>query len=138
MNEIYWITRLDSINALVLTLMIVSIIVSVIVTLIYYGCNGQRIYDEAYNRSSESNEYRGYMNTCKNILKYSVPTAILSSILTVFVPTTKQAMLIYGVGGTIDYIKSNPTARQIPDKCIQALDKWVDTLITEDKKEKEQ
>ena len=36
-------------------------------------------------------------------------------------------MLIYGVGGTVDYIKANPTAKKLPDKCINALDKWVDS-----------
>ena len=111
--------------------MIVSICVSAIVAVIYYCCNGQRIYDEAY-RSSESKELRGYMNTCKSVLKYSVPTAILSSILIVFVPTTKEALLIYGVGGTWDYIKQSPTAKQLPDKCITALDKWVDSLTKEE------
>ena len=136
MNEIYWITRLDSINTLTLALMVLSITISAIVTIVYYGCNGQKIYDEAYT-SSESKEYRGYMNTCKNVLKYSLPIAIISSLLTVFIPTTKEALLIYGIGGTIDYIKSNPTAKQIPDKCITALDKWVSSLSndsTENKK----
>lgn len=127
MNEIYWITRFDSINALILTIMIVSICVSAIVAIIYYCCNGQRIYDEAY-RMDEAKECRGYMNTCKSVLKYLVPVALVFSILTVFVPTTKEALLIYGVGGTIDYIKQNPTARQLPSKCITALDKWVDSL----------
>ena len=40
--------------------------------------------------------------------------------------------MIYGVGGTIDYIKSNGTAKQIPDKCVKALDKWVENLIKEE------
>lgn len=40
----------------------------------------------------------------------------------------KEAFMIWGLGGTIDYIKSNDTAKQLPDKCIEALDKWVETL----------
>ena len=27
--------------------------------------------------------------------------------------------MICGVGSTIDYIKENPTAKQLPDKCVQ-------------------
>ena len=34
-----------------------------------------------------------------------------------------DALLIYGVGCTIDYIKSNDKAKQLSDKCIKALDK---------------
>jgi len=49
----------------------------------------------------------------------------------VFIPTKKDALLIYGVGGTIDYIKQNPTAKQLPDKCVKVLDKWVDNWSTD-------
>ena len=48
-----------------------------------------------------------------------------------FVPTTKQALIIYGVGGTIDYIKSNDTAKQLPDKAIIALDKYLESINEE-------
>ena len=57
--------------------------------------------------------------------------------MSIFIPTTNEALLIYGVGGTIDYIKSNDTAKQLPDKCIKALDKWVENLSEKEKQEKE-
>ena len=50
---------------------------------------------------------------------------------------TNEALMIYGIGGTIDYIKSNETAKQLPDKCIKALDKWADNL-NEEKQENKQ
>ena len=128
MNEIYWLTRLDSINTVSLTLLITTVAISAIVIVIYLTANGQRIYDESRGYESSVKEYKGYCETCKNILKYSVPICIISCLLVVFVPTTKEGLLIYGVGGTVDYIKNNPTAKQIPDKCIIALDKWVTSL----------
>ena len=42
-------------------------------------------------------------------------------------------MAIEWIGGTIDYIKSNDTAKQLPDKCIKALDKWADNINEENK-----
>ena len=42
--------------------------------------------------------------------------------------------MIWGVGGTIDYVKSNDTAKQLPDKCIKALDEWVESMYEEEKK----
>lgn len=42
--------------------------------------------------------------------------------------------MIFGVGGTVDYIKSNETINQIPDKCIKALDAWVDSLTENESK----
>ena len=62
---------------------------------------------------------------------YCFITALCIAVVT---PTTDQAYFIYGVGGSIDYLKTNDKAKQIPDKCIDALDKWVDSLI--DKEEK--
>lgn len=40
-----------------------------------------------------------------------------------------------GVGGTIDYIKSNEKIKQIPDKCFNALDAWVDSLTEKEHKD---
>ena len=42
-------------------------------------------------------------------------------------------LLIYGVGGSIDYLRNNTTAQKLPDKCIEALDAWVDELFPEKK-----
>lgn len=55
--------------------------------------------------------------------------------MNIFIPTTNEALLIYGVGGTIDYIKSNSTAKQLPDKCVKALDKYLDNLTKEEEKQ---
>lgn len=49
-------------------------------------------------------------------------------IIAVFVPSTKSMYMIYGIGGTIDYIKSNDTATQLPDKVVIALDKYIDSI----------
>ncbi len=35
--------------------------------------------------------------------------------------------------GTIDYVKENNDANKIPDKCIKALDKYLDDALKEDK-----
>ena len=59
----------------------------------------------------------------------------ISALITAATPTTKEAYFIYGVGSTIDYIQSNPKAKQIPDKCIDALNQWVDNLNKEEEKE---
>ena len=60
---------------------------------------------------------------CLYLAKRCAIAFFVSVLINLFIPTTNQALLIYGVGGTIDYIKSNDTAKQLPDKCIKALDK---------------
>lgn len=136
MNELYWITRFDSISTLLTIATVFGWIAVAIFSISYYISNGQAIYDESRKYESHAKEFRGYANTCIKGLRYAIPLTLLNTFLFVFTPTTKQALLIYGVGGTIDYIQANPTAKQLPDKCINALDKWVDTWTTEEKKEK--
>lgn len=38
---------------------------------------------------------------------------------------------IIGIGTTIDHIKDNEVVKQLPDKCIEALDQWVENIKEE-------
>ena len=54
---------------------------------------------------------------------------IFNTIVSVFIPSKEELYLIYGVGGTIDYLRNNPTAAQLPDKTIKMLDLMADEYI---------
>jgi hypothetical protein len=114
MSEIYWITRLDSIVNASELIAIFGIVLSGLAFVIF-----------AIDMSDENKKMISFWQ--KGFIICSV-TTLLAGISSIFVPTSKDAMLIFGVGGTIDYIKSNETIKQIPDKCINALDAWVDSL----------
>lgn len=124
MNEIYWITRLDAINVLLAVFLLISIVVFVYY-LIGFLSNGGDI-DEGFTK----NDFR--------VFKTFFFSSTLLSIAVVFTPSEKDMFMIYGIGGTIDYIKSNDTAKQIPDKCINALDKFIDEYVNEDNNEKKE
>lgn len=74
------------------------------------------------------------------VIKYCKPflwVGLVALVLWVFCPTTKQGYMIYGLGNTIDYIKSNDTAKQLPDKVVLALDKFLEEEINDtDNKDK--
>lgn len=126
MNEIYWITRFDSISIILITFLVFSSVVSVgflIVYLVNY-CNEVEYKD---------NESKMYKKLAIKFLRFTIPIFFFCCLGKIFIPTTNQAFLIYGVGGTIDYVKSNPTTKQLPDKCVKALDKWVDSWSIEKK-----
>lgn len=61
---------------------------------------------------------------------------IIACIINFFIPTTNEALMVYGIGGTIDYIKSNETAKQLHDKCVKALDKYLDNIKKEEENQK--
>ena len=135
MEEIYWITRLDAICNFLTTIAVVCFIISV-VTCAFAMYN--RFEADDYEEGGKY--YNCYMQRFKIFLNYFKRTIIVTLVLIViniFIPTKNDALLIYGIGGTIDYIKSNETAKQLPDKCIKALDKWVDNL-NEEKQENKQ
>ena len=135
MNEVYWITRLDAICNFLTAVAVVSFLISAF-TVVFVVCN--RIEANNYEKGGENWNY--YMQRFKMFLSYFkrfIFVAIVACFINLFIPTTNEALMIYGVGGTIDYIKSNKTAKQLPDKCIKALDKWVDNL-NEEKQENKQ
>ena len=111
MSELYWLTRLEYIQNFLVIVMSISGIVLFISFMIWLLANCE-------------DEIR------KSLLWLRCTFAILviSSLIFVFVPSTKEALLIWGVGSTIDYIQENETAKQLPDKCINALNDWVESL----------
>lgn len=69
----------------------------------------------------------------KKVFKYSIFVFVFGIVLAIFIPSQKNLLVIYGVGGTIDYLKENKDANKIPDKCVKALDKYLDDALKEDK-----
>lgn len=116
MAEIYWISRLDYICNLFIVLSIIfgTIVVVGGFTLVV--------------SSRLDNDYP----TILKIVKRSILILGFSLLGVIFLPNTKQAYMIWGLGGTIDYIKSNETVQKLPDKTIQCLDKFLDKYLNEE------
>ena len=130
MNEIYWITRLDAICAF---LWIVSLLSFLLLGILLFVAKISKINAENDEENCEDwNEYMQRYKECMRYAKIGVIVFLVSVFINIFIPTTNEALLIYGVGGTIDYIKSNNTSKQLPDKCVKALDKYLDNLTKEE------
>lgn len=117
MRAIYWITTLDNIHCLLMFLIMLVIISIVYVFVTYSDDNG-------INKDRK-----------RKIIKLSVLCLVIGVIKS-FLPTTNQMFMIYGVGGSIDWIKENGTAQQLPHKVVEALDEFLEEYIKkeEDKK----
>lgn len=114
MNEIYWITRLDMINVWLIIFSAISGILIIGLTILYM--------------IGKSEDDEPMIKEVKSILKPSTIVFFICLPLTILTPTKEEAMFIWGVGSTIDYIKENETIKQLPDKCVNALDAWVESL----------
>ncbi len=118
MSELYWITRFDGFLTVVILMLVACLVLAIIFVVGYFES-----YDEDTKKA----------NLKRSITFGSMGLFLL--IVQVFIPTTKQALVIYGVGGTIDYVKSNETAKKLPDKVILALDKYLEDLNKKEEKE---
>ena len=138
MEELYWITRLGALNFLFNAIIFVSLVAIIILAVELFVI--KTTSDNEDDKKLELQVITGKVhneNMSYNFVKKQFIRAfivfVVSIVCNVFIPTKNEALMIYGVGGTIDYIKSNDTAKQLPDKCIKALDKWADNINEENK-----
>lgn len=138
MNEVYWITRLGALNFLFNAIIFISLVAIIILAMELFAI--KKTPDNEDDKNLELQVVTGkvhnenmYYNFVKKQFIRAFIVFVVSIVCNVFIPTKNEALMIYGVGGTIDYIKSNDTAKQLPDKCIKALDKWADNINEENK-----
>ena len=118
MSEIYWITRLDSIyNALIIFCVLLSAL-----SIAFFIW----LYEEGDDMYTKLAKY------CKR----TIVADIVVIILLIFTPTSKDAFAIWGIGTTIEYVRNNDKLQQLPDKVVDALDGWVESM-SENKERKE-
>lgn len=114
-SHMYWITRLSSIHDAFIFIFIIAVIAAVLTGILVLPFN-------------DDEDKPAYFKPLKKCFITAVVAVVLSGIGLVFVPKTNEALLIYGVGTTIDYVDNNETIKQLPDKAVQALDKYLDSF----------
>ena len=114
MSELYWLGVLGNLHSCGEVILLLSI-------LVLFGLGMLRfIYNEPFKE-------------IKSMFKCSIFALVFGTTICLFIPSTKNLLIIYGVGGTIDYLKENKDANKIPDKCVKAIDKYLDDALKEDK-----
>lgn len=71
-----------------------------------------------------------------NAIKRANKKIIIGIALVVFsfiIPSEKRLYAIYGIGSTIDYIQSNDKAKEIPNKAIDCIYKYLDNYSKDSK-----
>ena len=121
MLEVYLITRLTALNGFFFAIAMITGIIAV-VGVIVYGVNS--IDEYRYNEESQA--------TLKKWVRNCTITCVMFTLFNIFTPTTKDAMIIYGIGTTVDFLQENENVQQLPDKCVKALNDWVDSLVGDD------
>lgn len=120
MLEVYLITRLTALNGF-------FFVVALITGIIAFMC----VIGYVIN-SSEGFSYKNEQFSLKKWVRNCTITCVVFTLFNILTPTTKDAMLIYGIGTTVDFLQGNENVQQLPDKCVKALNDWVDSLVEDD------
>lgn len=119
MIEIYWLQRLGNIGFCFNVGFWVCIAIALVIVVL---CTMEGFME-------------GFEVFCdKRLIHWFKKFAIVFAFFTVgaiIIPTQHDLMAIYGLGGTIDYIKSNDKAKELPDKVVDALTRYVDSIEKE-------
>ena len=106
MEEIYWITRLDGINISLNVMTVLGIILTVISIVGYIVTKDDDYVDDCWKE------------LWIKLFKYCFPTTIIITLLFIFTPTTKEALMIWGVGELLIMLN---LMRQLNNYLISAL-----------------
>lgn len=116
MTEIYWLQRLGNIGFCFNVVFWVCIIIALVILVWCITDDFKPFRDKSFIHM---------------VKKFAMVFAF-STAGAIFIPTQTDIMAIYGLGGTIDYIKSNDKAKELPDKVVDALTRYIDHIEKED------
>lgn len=122
MNEVYWLTRIGTVGDACGLFLIIGLITLII--------GGGLLAPLVLDTCDDKDLWKGFLKKAGKVL---IILWIISLIGYFFVPTKKDMVVILGIGTTLDYIKSNDKAKQLPDKVVDSLTKYLEDTDKEDK-----
>ena len=115
MVEIYWLQRLGNIGFCFNVGCWICIVIAIVIAVWHFMDDFETFRD-------------------KHLIRWVKKFAMVFAFFTIgsiIIPTQHDLMVIYGLGGTIDYIKSNDKAKKLPDKVVNALTRYIDYVEKE-------
>lgn len=116
MNDLYIITILGNLG----TLLAVAGFLCLLVGAIVYG------WHMTASSEYDTQDEKEFHKRCKIKAYKLLIIGFINLLLCCFIPSTKEMYAIYGIGGVIDYVKGNEKVKELPDKVVDALDKYLD------------
>lgn len=116
MSDLYIISILGNLSGFVIIIGLLCILVGTSLY-VFARCDASE-----YDTQDEKELHKRYEIKANKLLIIG----FINMLLCCFIPSTKEMYAIYGIGGVIDYVKGNEKAKKLPDKVIDALDKYLD------------
>jgi hypothetical protein len=103
----YWLTVADNAKTMFIAFIVIFTIISLIATIAYFSNTGSTYKSQTNNEKENQMMSRKWM-------WWSYPFMILFWSLYIFTPNKKDALLIVAGGGTMEFLTTDSTAKQIP------------------------
>lgn len=116
-SQLYWLTRLDGLKAMFLTISVLSGIAL-----------GLTILFSIIMADIESEET---IANVKKIRNYSILPFIISFIFATLLPTKNEMIFIYAGGKTMDFIDSDTSINKIPAQTTKIITDYLEKQIKE-------
>ena len=116
MSELYWISVIGKLNTFFWIMFGISAVAGVILFILYFTSD----YEDDYIKLAKP-------------IKLTIISTIVCGLCGIILPGKNEACFIYGAGTIVDYCKENSKVKEIPDKAIDALNRYLDS-IAKDKK----
>lgn len=116
MSTLYWITVIGKIYIIAQAALICFLTVSCITGIICAANNKEEL------------------PSLFKALRISCIATVISLLIVLFTPSTKELYAIYGVGTVIDYAKENKEVQKLPNNAVKALNVWLEN-VNKDKKD---
>lgn len=118
MNELYWISVIAKLNTLLWIGFGICLFVAAVNFILYLDSLG---YDEEKETLFKKN------------IKLNIIVAIICGLFAIITPGKNEAYFIYGAGTIVNYCKDNPKVKEIPDKAVDALNRYLDNISKAEK-----
>lgn len=119
MSELYWISVIGKLNTVFWVGVGASLTILFVASMVLF-----------IDGSFEEDEDKECLSkTCKRC----TIIALICALCAIATPSTKELYLIYEAGIIVDYCKGDPKVKEIPDKVVDALNRYLDS-VKEDKK----
>lgn len=125
--QIYFLLKLDDLRWMLGVVSFVIWLVVVILLLLYF------FYPEI--SSCSWFDYADKSPVCKKIFFLVVPVALFCTIVTVAIPTTKEAVIIYLAPKIIKVVQSNEKVENITNNTLDLIDDWIKKMRAESYKQ---
>lgn len=120
MFDLYLISIFDSLIGSCVVLTILGI-VALVTMICCSACN--------LDLDPSSSYQMGRIKVNNFMIKWCRPAVyigLVAFILAILIPNTKQGYFIYGISNTIEYVQNNEKAKELPDKAVEALSRYLD------------